>query len=251
MDSIIEEKFSFRFENLHTVKPEIVERVLIDVIKEFFQHLDIPLINGKKVKIYKSKKKGSSPQIIQGKYEDIIYLDIQKSDWCKCIYEFSHELCHHVINTSFFQEKNTFRWFEETICEVAAIYFLYEIANKWRRSSYTSWALYSSVICDYANAIKSKSKLRDVSSETFRDSFRLMSPVLFNEPCRRDYNRDIAVKLLPIFQKDPKTWRIIQHIHCIKTPQEKDLKLFIENWGNIVPASLRKYVANIDEVFHL
>ncbi|WP_191938207.1 hypothetical protein IFU37_011945 [Pantoea agglomerans] len=51
-------------------------------------------------------------------------------DWCKIIFQFSHEICHAYCNFNDAQ-KHRQKWFEEVICDAASFSNLYNISKNW------------------------------------------------------------------------------------------------------------------------
>ena len=58
-----------------------------------------------------------------------IQLTAKNRHWCQYVFQFAHELGHIMCN--FRKENHANLWFEESICEVASLYALHRIANKW------------------------------------------------------------------------------------------------------------------------
>ena len=62
------------------------------------------------------------------KSERLIYVTAVDIYWAQIIFQYSHELCHLLIEEPIPEH---FKWFEESLCDLASIYFLYESAEKW------------------------------------------------------------------------------------------------------------------------
>ena len=58
-----------------------------------------------------------------------IQLTAKNRHWCQYVFQFAHELGHIMCNFS--KENQANLWFEESICEVASLYALSKIGNKW------------------------------------------------------------------------------------------------------------------------
>lgn len=61
-----------------------------------------------------------------------IYLTARGNYWSQYVYQFSHEYCHFLINGPLDGELETTFWFEESICELASMYFLNRTTLRWR-----------------------------------------------------------------------------------------------------------------------
>ena len=55
-----------------------------------------------------------------------IYLHTYQNYWCKWVYQFAHEYCHHLINGRLSGEISGLIWLEETICELSSMFHLYQ-----------------------------------------------------------------------------------------------------------------------------
>ncbi|HFD2066643.1 TPA: hypothetical protein ACF2DS_002417 [Clostridium perfringens] len=52
------------------------------------------------------------------------------TNWCQCVYQLSHELCHYILNQTS-NGKETLKWFEETLCEAMSLYILDFFYETW------------------------------------------------------------------------------------------------------------------------
>ena len=78
----------------------------------------------------------------------VIQLNTRNRLWCQFAYQFSHEFCH-VLSRHECLRDNPNNWFHETICEIASVFTLRRMAERWRTNPpYPSWA-------DYAESLKS------------------------------------------------------------------------------------------------
>lgn len=150
---------------------------------------------------------------------DIIY-------WCQVAYQYCHELCHYCIQGLTIQK---FKWLEESICELASVYFMNILAKEWAKGML--YQEYSVHIKSYADAVFSEDKCKqfnliDLTYDT--EIFNMMATNQYN----RDYNRTVAKNLLNVFQENPILWNHISKLGQIRNAQS--LKEFLDKWGNII-----------------
>lgn len=120
-------------------------------------------------------------------------------------YQFTHELTH------IYCDPRVTNWFIESICEMASLYFLEYLANKWITSPpYPMWQDYASNFSDYGeNRIKeviSSFKIANASDIDYQ--FKNITTTI-SEPYNRNANTIIAIKLIDIFKKNTNAWKIL------------------------------------------
>ncbi len=125
--------------------------------------------------------------------------------WSNFMYQFSHEFCHYMC---FGHVVQRMRWFEESICEMASHFFMIKATDQWSIDPpYPHWSSYANCIASYE--IDSKSDVRKFDlKELSNESSPLLKQLEENE-YQRDYNKHIALSLLPLFLEDPSLWGIV------------------------------------------
>lgn len=148
------------------------------------------------------------PQTVYESYK--IYLCIPPFDengnpgcyWSQFIYQFSHEFCHYM---NFGYVVQPMRWFEEMLCELASHFFLLKIAEQWAVSPpYASLISYSNSLHEYESSNRT-----DISSFDFSIDFPTILKEFEKDEYQRQYNRFIALTLLPMFIEKPSLWNIV------------------------------------------
>lgn len=71
------------------------------------------------------------PNPVCDKSNGIVYLVPHGADWVSYSYQFSHEICHFLINVPIV---DNFRWFEEAICTTASFFFLKGLYAEWNNN---------------------------------------------------------------------------------------------------------------------
>lgn len=144
----------------------------------------------------------------------LIRLNVEGDYWCKWLYQFAHEYCHHFIDGDMTGELKGLVWFEETLCEASSIYSLLLLKNAWKSECHNSIchqfvpALHN-YIEDLTNP--ATSNITSLSDLTVNGFYSL------TDTGEIDYYRDlyhrIAVSLLlPKMIQNPFLWRIVHHI---------------------------------------
>lgn len=173
----------------------------------------------------------------------IIYLSTAGNIyWAQNAYQLGHELCHHFINKKSPKVENS--WFEESICELASIYFLSEIASNWSTSANNTKSLFSSSITDYVSNLFIKPlniNLKQLSIQTSAFYEKMNA-----DPYLRDENNFIANKLLPIFKKTPSLW---EDVYLIRKFNIKDLNSFFTEWSQLAKQENVGAILEISELF--
>lgn len=141
-----------------------------------------------------------------------IELNTRPTRWAQIAYQFSHELCHHCIHGVVDQN---LRWFEESVCETSALFFVQVLGNTWRRKNEQ---LFTSSGKPYADS------LIEYAADAARDYsvFDLKDPTVRKEleaDCYdRKRNRYLANLLLPIFVRHPDVWTAVPLLGEIHQP---------------------------------
>lgn len=131
-------------------------------------------------------------------------------------YQYCHELCHLMIREDVFAD---YRWFEESLCELASIYFLPLISKEWMNNHVdyktSDGQLFAPLFEEYSvNVISSNFKefdLHDLSNDNSEISVKLKK-----NPYYRDLNKYVAIKLLPYFKEIVNLWEFVPSIGSIQ-----------------------------------
>jgi len=173
----------------------------------------------------------------------IIYLStVGNTYWAQNAYQLSHELCHHFIKKKAPTGDNS--WFEESICELASIYFLSEIASIWSTSANNTKSSYSSSITDYFSNLLISPFIIDLKQLSIQSS--AFYEEMNSDPYLRENNNFIANKLLPIFKKTPSLWG---DVYLIRKLNIKDLNSFFTKWSRLANRENVGAILEISELF--
>lgn len=137
----------------------------------------------------------------------MIGLTTNERYYTQIAYQFAHELTH------IYCDPRITNWFIESICEMAALYFLDYLSIKWSTNPpFKHWRDYAMKFSDYKyNIIEEvKSKFSIKNDQELQSTFISIIRTI-NEPFNRNYNTIIALKLSKLF-KDNNAWLLLRHI---------------------------------------
>lgn len=133
--------------------------------------------------------------------------------WCQISYQLSHELLHFVIPENYsLTSKN--HWFEEALAEMMSFYTMQIIGNNWSDNELSQFNLgYEASFFSYLDNTE-----KDIEAFYINSLNNLNSELLKefqSDPYKREHLRYLALKMLPIFKKQPILWQSILHLHRI------------------------------------
>lgn len=168
--------------------------------------------------------------------------------WAQHAYQFAHEYCH--IRTNYSNGSRKVKWFEETICELASLFALRRMSERWQENPpYENWRDYSEYIYKYAeNRIVDENHILPDSVD-FQSWFTARLNDLENNQYMRDINTTIAIRLLPLFEETPQLWRAMSYINTWICADVDDVYKFFYKWLVALPYDLKPHALNIVELF--
>ncbi len=181
-----------------------------------------------------------------GEYQ--VLLSSKDRFWAQHSYQFSHEYCH--IRTNYIEGNPKIKWFEETICELASLFTLRRMSEVWKISPpNTNWHDYSASLYEYAENRINDVKFNLPEGIEFLDWFKASLGSLERNPYTRETNTIIAIKLLPIFEDNPKLWRAMTYFNSWDAKDVDDIYQCFDNWLSCIPAELKPVVSVLVGVF--
>lgn len=175
--------------------------------------------------------------IFEPQRKDPIYLRESKTvmitphieQWNAIVYELSHELCHFGVIDEVPQAN---KWFEESICEVASYYFLLKMAKlyhlKYLATKEEKYKRYMEFVATYSRQSENF-KIFSTGDLVIGKDKALLDVLQKNEKLR-EYNRYIAIKILPVFQTNPQLWECIQYLGSVDAEHPY---AFLLQWNTI------------------
>ena len=144
--------------------------------------------------------------------EFFIQLTAKGRLWAKFAYQFSHEFCHVLVDP-YCQRSGPHRWFEEAICEMASVFVVRRMSERWITAPpYPNWADYASSLRAYANDLLSCTRSTLADDEDVSEWLHAEAESLRQHHLQRDKNAIVAYALLPLIELDPTGWNAIQRL---------------------------------------
>lgn len=176
-----------------------------------------------------------------------IKLSARGKKWDQYAYQFAHEFCH-VLSNHELLKKNPNNWFHEAICELASVFTLRRMGERWRTDPpYPSWSDYADILIKYECSQRQNYQLKC----KLPDGVSLHSWLLDNEEVLREdeYQREknavVAYQLLPIFEDTPTGWNTVRTF-----PTSKGyLKEYLSDWYSSVESEDKPFVARLSNAF--
>ncbi len=138
-----------------------------------------------------------------------VLLSARGDYWCQFAYQFSHELCH-ILSGYENLRGNPNRWFHEAICEIASVFTIRRMAERWLTCPpFPAGAGYSGSLARYAEALLSQKERRMPTGMSLCSWLLAEEGSLRQDPYIRDKNAVVAYSLLPIFESEPQGWNTI------------------------------------------
>ncbi|NNE90228.1 MAG: hypothetical protein HKN23_01140 [Verrucomicrobiales bacterium] len=175
-----------------------------------------------------------------------VKLNTGKTFWAQYSFQFSHELCH--ILSNYRKDENPNGWFEESLCEVASLFTLKQMAETWKTDPpYENWKSFHSALVDYAQKRIDESALQ--ARKPLPEWFEEMEPKLRESAGQRELNNVVAVHLLPLFEANPKGWEAIGWLNVDQSYPDDTFPEFLERWHYYCPDRHRPFVQKIAAKF--
>jgi len=178
--------------------------------------------------------------------EYCIRLDTGDTYWSQYVYQFAHELCHVLCRHDTDDHGNT--WFEESLCEVASLFVLRRLSERWRMSPpFEHWKSYAPHLRQYANTRIEKHGLP--KEQSLAGWYTLHADQLHGSRYRRELNTKVACALLPLFEQTPRHWEAVERLNTSQATKPRDLEAHLRDWHDHCPTEHRPFVRRIAKEF--
>jgi hypothetical protein len=181
-------------------------------------------------------------------------LAVRDRQCAQIAFQFAHEFCHVLAMHSNGRqgasrgEGRPNLWLEESLAETASLFALRAMARSWERSApFREWRSYAPEFSAYA-----AERMRSAEAEArgnFLGWFQRNEPSMRRNPELRDRNAVVALKLLPIFEAEPRAWEAVTFMNLGTQDRRQPLAAFLAEWRRNCPASLQPVVMRIAGVF--
>ena len=145
-------------------------------------------------------------------------------------YQFAHELSHVLTNWQDSSEYR-FRWFEETLCELASLYVIHSFARSrpYGIFSKEQWMEYLDEV--ESNQVDARWRTHRIGSATrARAWFLRFQPAMEQNSLIRELNGAIAFELLPYFVERPELWKAVAHVNRWDTSRNRNFNEYLNSW---------------------
>lgn len=187
--------------------------------------------------------------------EYVMVLSARDRRWAQFAYQFGHEWCHILANfdnrvSANGEPLSQHQWFEEALCEAAALFTLRTLADRWQSAPpYRHWKDYAPWFADYANGMLAAEHRRHAQVRVLASWYAENGEVLARDPYERQRNDFCAAALLPLFEGDPSQWNALRYLNLDNAAAEPTFAGYLARWQARVPEKHRRFVATIATAF--
>ena len=187
--------------------------------------------------------------------EYVIVLSARDRRWAQYAYQFSHELCHvlanfdHRISTRG-EPLSRHQWFEEAVCETAALFSLRAMAARWQDAPpFSHWQDYAPWLAAYADEMLAAEHRRHAQLQRLRAWYVEHGAVLAQDPYARQLNDFCAAALLPLFEADPARWNALRYLNLDGAAAEPTFNGYLARWQRSAPDQHRAFIRRLAVAF--
>jgi hypothetical protein len=185
-----------------------------------------------------------------------IGLTAEDTHWAQYAFQFGHEFCHVLANDT----NNLNRsgpippaanlWLEESLCETASLFTLRAMSRSWQNAPpYPSWRSYAPWLNAYAEERKTRPEHQLPKGKSFAVWIHENQSILRRNAMVREWNTIIAIRLLPVFEAEPRGWEAITFLNKGLNSPDLSLEKHVAEWRSQCPPGLRPFVTRIGTVF--
>lgn len=182
----------------------------------------------------------------------VIQLSARHSRWHQFVYQFSHELCHVYSNfdgkparaDGTVERRN--QWFEESVCEAAALHTLKELADRWEKQPPAPrFAGYETTLRALVAYLVNEPHRQLATSTPLAAWLQTNHARLEADPYLRDRNEVVANRLLALFEQTPDAIGAIGYLNAHADDAGKRFGDYLAAWLEACPHRHRGTVLEI------
>lgn len=185
-----------------------------------------------------------------------IGLTARNTSWAQYGFQFAHEFCHTLANFSNNPQRfvryprHANSWLEESLCETASLFTLRAMSRSWRTAPpYPAWRAYAPWLNAYVEQRLALPEHRLPAGTPFLVWFNESEPALRLNPAIRDRNTIIAIRLLPLFEAEPRGWAALTFLNRDFPHSNQSLARHLAKWRSQCPEELRPFLKRLAAVF--
>jgi hypothetical protein len=183
-------------------------------------------------------------------------LTARETYWAQYSFQFAHEFCHALANYG-----NNSRqlaryplhanfWLEESLCETASLFVLRAMSRSWQTAPpFPPWRNYAPWLSAYAGQRLALPEHQLPVGKPFSVWFQESQPTLRQNAAIRNWNTIISIRLLPIFETEPRGWETVTFLNQSPHDAGESLAKRLARWRSHCPENLRPFVARLAAVF--
>ena len=162
--------------------------------------------------------------------------------WNQLAYQFAHEFCHVLSGYERLRD-NPNNWFHEALCELASLFVLRRAGQRWLSAPpFPNWVSYAANLSVYADRRAREWSTAAPTPACFAAWLAVNEQPMRRDPCVRDRNGVVALKLLPVFEEQPAGWNAVRRLPaangCIRE--------YIGQWRGAVEDVDRAFVERLE-----
>jgi hypothetical protein len=201
---------------------------------------------------------GAHPMVLYERGQDgeyVVHLSARDGRWYQFVYQFAHELCHIYSNydnkpRQGAQVVSHNQWFEEALCETAALYTLRRLANLWETDPQAGpWAAQAPTLRQYADLLVNQPHRSLPAGASLPQWFRENRLAMAADPYLRHKDEVVANILLPLFEQNPRAWGAIAYLNADRGDAALDFEDYLEAWCLACPDQYRPFADRILALF--
>jgi hypothetical protein len=185
-----------------------------------------------------------------------IGLTARNTSWAQYGFQFAHEFCHTLANFSDSPQRfvryprYANSWLEESLCETASLFTLRAMSRSWRTAPpYPAWRAYAPWLNAYVERRLAMPEHQLAAGTPFLVWFNESEPALRLNPATRDRNTIIAIRLLPLFEAEPRGWAALTYLNRGLPRSDQSLARHLARWRSQCPEELRPFLKRLAAVF--
>lgn len=187
--------------------------------------------------------------------EYLVELSARNGRWYLFAYQFSHELCHIYSNYDNKISVNgevvsANQWFEESLCEAAALYTLKRLAATWETSPPSEkWIGYSKTFARFSERLLSEPHRQLPPNHSLAAWYREHQDELRANPYLRDKDEVVSNLLLGLFEQNPDDWGAIAYLNAEMSHAANGFEQYLDAWCQACPERYRRITEQIMALF--
>jgi hypothetical protein len=185
-----------------------------------------------------------------------IGLTARNTSWAQYGFQFAHEFCHTLANFGNNPQRlvryprHANFWLEESLCETASLFTLRAMSRSWRTAPpYRVWRAYAPWLNAYVEQRLALQEHQLSAGTPFLVWFNESEPALRLKPAIRDQNTIIAIRLLPLFEAEPRGWAALTFLNRGYPHSNQSLARHLAKWRSQCPEELRPFLKRLAAVF--